>query len=259
VAALRRKRKRQRPCGPWRSPGVLPVHWITHRPFQPCDADPGSPRFPHRPPQPVMRLRIHWLLRRPPSRVTPRLDPSVAAGSGIIEAIRISHPSAPRAVTRRVAPAFTLPVAPWLQALGFPSTCSFRLGRRRTFEAIQRVRPSAAPTERSRVSPYRVRSVSPKTSLRVSPHLRPPAPGDEAHRVSSAGSPSGFARENLRVAPNLLWPLASPTFLAPVSPWRFGPSEAPTDSSSVRPDSLSFGSPSVLPRVAPALHLRLGR
>jgi len=74
------------------------------------------------------------------------------------------HPLALLAVMRRVAPALTLPAAPRTQAQGLPSSCIFRLCRRRTFEAIRRWRLSAAPTERFRVSPYRVRSVSPKTS-----------------------------------------------------------------------------------------------
>ena len=44
---------------------------------------------------------------------------------------------------RRVAPALTLPAAPRTQAQGLPSSCIFRLCRRRTFEAIRRWRLSA--------------------------------------------------------------------------------------------------------------------
>jgi hypothetical protein len=44
---------------------VLSDRQITHRPIQPCGAEPGLPRSLRLPPQPVMRLRIHWLRRRP--------------------------------------------------------------------------------------------------------------------------------------------------------------------------------------------------
>jgi hypothetical protein len=36
-------RKRQRPCGLWRSPGVLIAHRIMHRPVQPLVLVPGFP------------------------------------------------------------------------------------------------------------------------------------------------------------------------------------------------------------------------
>jgi hypothetical protein len=97
-------------------------------------------------------------------RVTPKLSPSVATGDG--SSRRFEAPILSRCclVVRRVSPALTLPAAPRTQAQGLPSSCIFRLCRRRTFEAIRRWRLSAAPTERFRVAPYRVRSVSPKTS-----------------------------------------------------------------------------------------------
>jgi len=50
------------------------------------------------------------------------------------------HASALLPVTRRVAPACTLPAAPSTQAEGLPSSRIFRLCRRRTFEAIRRWR-----------------------------------------------------------------------------------------------------------------------
>jgi hypothetical protein len=37
------RRKRQRPCGLWRSPGVLITHRIIHRPIQPLVLVPGCP------------------------------------------------------------------------------------------------------------------------------------------------------------------------------------------------------------------------
>jgi hypothetical protein len=37
------RRKRQRPCGLWRSPGVLIAHRIMHRPVQPLVLVPGFP------------------------------------------------------------------------------------------------------------------------------------------------------------------------------------------------------------------------
>jgi hypothetical protein len=58
VIALVLKRKRQRPRGLWRSPGVLIAHQITHRPIQPADACPGLPPFVHLPAQPVMPFRV---------------------------------------------------------------------------------------------------------------------------------------------------------------------------------------------------------
>src|SRR5579863_9990653 len=51
-------RKRQEPCGPWRSLGVLVSHRFTHLPNQPADAGSGSPPSLHPPAQPVMRLRV---------------------------------------------------------------------------------------------------------------------------------------------------------------------------------------------------------
>jgi len=173
-----RKRKRQRSFDPWRSAGVLPVRQITHRPIRPGCAEPGSPRSPRLPPQPVMRCRTRWLRRRPHFEL-PRSSILWSLPAMDIRGDSNLASSALPAVTRRVSPAFTLPAAPYAQTSGCPSSCAFRLLPATSFEAIRRGRPSAAPTERFRVAPYRVRSVSPKTSLRVSPHLRPPAPVDE--------------------------------------------------------------------------------
>jgi len=58
-----------------------------------CNAPPGCPV-----------LRIHWLRRRPRSRVTPGSGPSAVTGDGSSRRLDFSHPSALRVASLRVAP-----------------------------------------------------------------------------------------------------------------------------------------------------------
>jgi hypothetical protein len=205
-----------------------------------------------------MRLRIHWLRRRPrfelPRNSALRLLPAMEVrGDSNLASLSAAGGDC------RVSPTFTLPAAPSAQNPGLPASCAFRLFAgdvpSRRFEgcALRRRRRNVSGLPRTAFVRYRRRPVcgSPRICvLRRQMMNRPSRPGLSTLRLrqrESPGRPESSLTSGFSDVPD-----AS-------SPWRFGPSEAPTDSSSVRPDSLSFGLPSLLPRVAPAPLQRLGR
>ena len=104
------KRKRQKPCGLWRSPSDLVAHWIMHRPIQPLDEGSELPLPPASsglasyasPGRPVPR--ILWPRRVTNLRVAPHLRPLAVPAMDLRVAPNLASFRASRFLILRVAP-----------------------------------------------------------------------------------------------------------------------------------------------------------